>query len=369
MSERDSLGHNEKLQEGADPLNQIYSDVLQFRGSHYDFGYKQGNLLKNSLTVENREKQWKIRKPHFVIEESEVKQALEPFAPRIWDELRGLGDALEWSTSDVLHEFGGYRLAYMPSGCSVYTGTDFMVRNYDYHPKTYEGRFTVFQPSDGGYAVIGPSQRITGRMDGMNEKGLVMGYNFTHRKKPGDGFICSMIGRIVLERSANVEEALDLLERIPHRHSFSYVVFDPSGKSFVVEATPRGVTVREANACTNHFEEMTHENRHHLDDSFARMNTIERQRETIHNGYDAFRLFNDTDKGIFSEQYKQWAGTIHTSLYFPREKMMGFALGGDRDPFVFNFDTWLRGENFVTTRVLGNVNTDLSFLHMDTNVK
>lgn len=350
-------------------MKQIHSDVLQFRGSHYDFGFRQGGLLKNSLTVENREKQWKIRKPHFIIEENTVKQELEAFAPQIWDELRGLGDALGWSMNGVLQEFGGYRLAYKRSGCSIYTGSDFMVRNYDYHPKTYEGRFTVFQPTDGGYAVIGPSQRITGRMDGMNEKGLVMGYNFTHRKKPGDGFICSMIGRIVLERCANVAEALGMLVHIPHRHSFSYVIFDPSGKSFVVEATPREVTVRDGHTCTNHFEEMTHENRHHLDDSLARMNTIEQQRKMTERGYDAFRLFNDTGKGIFSDKYREWAGTIHTSLYFPQERKMGFAIGGDQEPLMFDFAAWMRGEDFATTHVWGRVDTDQPFVHMDTSAK
>ncbi|GAB3042798.1 C45 family autoproteolytic acyltransferase/hydolase [Virgibacillus ainsalahensis] len=349
-------------------MKQIYSDIVQFRGSHYDFGYMQGELLKDSFTVENRKKQWKIRRPRFTISEAEAKQAFLSFAPKIWEELIGFRDALEWKMEDVLLEFGGYRLEYVKSGCSIFTGSDYMIRNYDYNPKTYEGRYTVYQPTDNGYAVIGPSQKITGRMDGMNEKGLVMGYNFMHRKKPGDGFICHMIGRIVLETCANVDEAISLLKEIPHRHSFSYTVLDENEETFVVEATPRGVEVRQSNICTNHFEILKDENRHHLDDSYQRLNVMKQQAGTM-DAYQAFRMLNDTDRGVFSDKYKQWAGTIHTSAYFPKQKKAGFALGGDREPLMFDFEKWLQGDNITAKRILGEVNTEVPFVHMEKNVR
>ncbi|WP_404458118.1 C45 family autoproteolytic acyltransferase/hydolase [Oceanobacillus kapialis] len=350
-------------------MKQIYSDIIQFRGTHYEFGYKQGLELKNSYTLENRKKQWKIRRPRFTLSEEEVKEVILSFAPAIWEELLGLQDALEWKMEDILQEFGGYRLEYTKSGCSIFTGKDYMVRNYDYHPKTYEGRYTIFQPSDQGYAVIGPSQRITGRMDGMNEKGLAMGYNFMHRKKPGDGFICNMIGRILLETCANVEEAISLLKEIPHRHSFSYVLLDKGGETYVVEATPRAVEVRQSNICTNHFDILRDENRHHLDDSYKRFNAIEQQKENIMKPYQAFRMLNDMDKGVFSTKYKQWAGTIHTSVYFPRAGKVWFALGGDREPMIFDFQQWLQGKKIPAKRILGEVDTELPFVHMEKNVR
>lgn len=345
-------------------MKKVYSDVIQFRGSHYDFGFMQGKLLEHSLLVKNRENQWKVRIPRFEINVEETKQMFLRFAPKIWEELLGLKDALKWPMERVLLEFGGFRVNIHPSGCSIYVGKDFLIRNYDYHPKTYDGRFTVFQPTDGGYAVIGPSQKVTGRMDGMNEKGFTMGYNFMNRKRPGDGFICNMIGRFMLELCATAEEAVELLKEIPHRHSFSYVLFDKSCETpFIVETSPRNVIVRRGYTCTNHFEMMQEENRHVLEDSKQRLDVLNRHPGL--SGDEAFRLLNGTDQGVFSKLYASWAGTIHTSAYFPKELTAWFAIGGDREPVVFDFARWLAGEDFPLTKVYGEVDTDLPFVHMD----
>src|SRR5699024_4799242 len=132
---------------------------------------------------------------------------------------------------------GGYYVDYEQSGCSILTGSKYYIRNYDSHPGYYEGRYLIYQPTDTGYATIGPSMQITGRTDGMNEKGLVVGYNFINRVGSENGFVCNMICRIILETCANVQEAIVMLKKIPHRTSFSYVLLDQLGESYVVEAS------------------------------------------------------------------------------------------------------------------------------------
>ncbi|MGO1060644.1 C45 family autoproteolytic acyltransferase/hydrolase [Planococcus sp. FY231025] len=345
-------------------MKPIHSDILQFRGSHYDFGLMQGQLLKESVTLENRRKQWKSKRPRFVVDAAEAQAAFNAYAPKIWEELKGLEDSLELPIEEVLRDFGGYRIDAPPSGCSIVSGDDFLVRNYDFHPQTYEGRFCLFQPDEGA-AVIGPSQRILGRTDGMNEHGLVMGYNFMHRKNPGDGFVCYMIGRIILETCATIEEAAALVKDIPHRGSFSYVVTDRSGETKVMEATPRKVVVREAAACTNHFEIQQHENRNYLKDSHERLAVIEANPDDASEAYRAYRLFNDTERGLFSKLYKSWAGTIHTAVYLPNEQEAWFALGGDQEPTVFNFGEWLKGKRVTIDAIHGELDTAIGLAHTD----
>ncbi|MGN8645714.1 C45 family autoproteolytic acyltransferase/hydrolase [Gracilibacillus sp. HCP3S3_G5_1] len=347
-------------------MKQIYTEVIQFRGPHYQFGYMQGQQLKNSFLVLNRDRQWKVRIPRFIINVKETKSIFQQLGSFIWEELEGLQDALEWPMERVLLEFGGYRLNVQRSGCSIFVGKDYMIRNYDYHPKTYDGRFVVYQPVDHGYASIGVSQRVTGRSDGMNEKGLVLGYTFINRKRPGDGFVCHMVGRLVLELCANISEAVELLKELPHRGSFSYVLFDgESDVATIVETSPRGVEVREGNTCTNHFEIMKKENRYHLDDSNKRLTAMNDKHDTVLTGREAFRMLNDSDQDLFSKQYHNWAGTIHTSAYFPHSLSSWIALGGDKKPAIFDFSEWLTGNDFPVERIEGEVDTDIPFLHME----
>lgn len=347
-------------------MKPVYSDIIQFRGGHYDFGFMQGEALRESPILANREKQWgPKRKYHFSIDEQEVKSAILQFAPGVWEEIEGLCDALQWHMHDAIREFGGYYLEYGKSGCSIFTGEDYMVRNYDNHPASYEGRYVLYQPTDGGYAIAGPSMQITGRIDGINEKGLAMGYNFVNRVRSDSGFICNMIGRLILESCASVSEAVDLLKEIPHRHSFNYVLLDKQGKSYVVEASPRRVEVHHSNACTNHFEKITEENRYRTDESMNRQASMMLQGKNSLDAYQAFQMMNNTNNGVFSSKYGAWAGTLHTSAYFPREMKAWFSLGGDQKPVMLDFQKWLDGEKLRIKQIKGTLDSNSSFVNMD----
>lgn len=342
----------------------VYSDIIQFKGNHYQFGYRQGELLRNSPILKHRNLQKGSRWRNFLVDIDEVRDAFQTFSPAIWEELEGLADALKMPIKDAIREFGGYYYEYGRSGCSIYTEVDFLIRNYDNAPRSYEGRYVIYNPTDAGYATVGPTMQITGRTDGINEKGFAMGYNFVNRVKSDDGFVCNMIGRLLLENCASVEEAKRLIQELPHRHTFSYVLLDKNGYSVVAEVSPRNVRFREANMCTNHFEELTEENRYRTDESMERLNKISSQQSSVQNPYEAYQLLNNLEKGVFSKKYGAWAGTLHTTAYLPREMKAWIALGANRPPLIFDFQKWLDGQPFHATKIKGVLDTDEQFVNV-----
>src|SRR5699024_11890253 len=94
---------------GLNMMTQVYSDVIQYRGTHYEFGYFQGEMLKDSPILPNRKKQWGPRmKRHFIIDTSTFQKTIKAVAPLIWDEICGLADALNMSMGEAVQLFGGY---------------------------------------------------------------------------------------------------------------------------------------------------------------------------------------------------------------------------------------------------------------------
>jgi predicted choloylglycine hydrolase len=344
-------------------MKKVISNIIQFRGSHYEFGQKQGELLLNSPLMQNRIALYEKHKKKFVVDLPLVNALLKNFAPGIQEEIHGLRNTLGLTEEQAFLYFGGYYTAYLTSGCSIVRGSNFLIRNYDNDPFSYDGRLVLYEPTDYGFATIGPSMQVTGRMDGMNEKGLVVGYNFVNTKKSLDGFVCNMIGRILLERCTTIYEAIDLLKELPHKHSFNYVLQDATNNGIVVEASPRKIALKEALACTNHFDILKEENRYRMKDSIAREQVITMAHQQTLTFQRAFQLMNGTENGVFAKKYDAWDGTIHTAGYIPTERKVMFALGGNTTPIAIDFANWLNGKNLALSKIKGYLDASTGFIN------
>lgn len=100
-------------------------------------------------------------------------------------------------------------------------------------------------------------------LDGMNEKGLIVAdlmagdKEETHQKTDKPDLTTTTAIRLLLDRAANVDEAIELLKQydmnssIGAAHHFS--IADKSGKSVVVEYVNGEMLVTETNIVTNHY--------------------------------------------------------------------------------------------------------------------
>ena len=100
-------------------------------------------------------------------------------------------------------------------------------------------------------------------LDGMNEKGLVIAdlmagdKEETHQKTDKPDLTTTTAIRLLLDRAANVDEAVELLKQydmnssIGAAHHFS--IADATGKSVVVEYVNGEMLVAETNIVTNHY--------------------------------------------------------------------------------------------------------------------
>ena len=100
-------------------------------------------------------------------------------------------------------------------------------------------------------------------VDGMNERGLVVAdlmagdKEETHQKTDKPDLTTTTAIRLLLDRAANVDEAVELLKQYDMNSSIGaahhFAVADKSGKSVVVEYVDGEMLVTETNVVTNHY--------------------------------------------------------------------------------------------------------------------
>jgi len=140
------------------------------------------------------------------------------------------------------------------SGCSqgVWTrGGPMLVRNYDYSPHRIEG--SILATRWGGRRVIGMSDCLWGLLDGTNDAGLAVSLAFGGRRVVGRGFGVPLVLRYLLQVCSTVEQAREVLARLPHHLAHTLTLVDPSGLFATAYLSPdRGAVFREVGVATNH---------------------------------------------------------------------------------------------------------------------
>jgi predicted choloylglycine hydrolase len=290
------------------------------------------------------------------------ERAFSQFSPALWAEIRGLADGLGISMEKAVLCFGNNGLRPPIGACSAVMSSGVYGRNYDFKPRHYGARFAVVQAS-GSYASIGSSELLTGRLDGMNERGLVIGLHLVRMSPRYPGLSCVLIVRIILDQCASTAEAVAMLRRIPHAMHYNYSLLDADGVAAVVEAAPGSVAVRTGAwlACTNHFQSpLLRPLNRRAAHSQSRLPPLEDWAARGLSAEDLFTALNRSTSPAFHHGYSRGAGTLHTIIGEPFEKRLLIGIGGDaaaldEDMLDVNLDEWLRGKDLPIAHLAGQL--------------
>jgi hypothetical protein len=204
---------------------------------------------------------------------------------------------------------------------------------------------------------------MTGRLDGMNESGLVIGLHRVRTNPRLPGLSCVALARMVLDQCASTADAIALLRRLPHAMAYNYSLLDACGVAAVVEAVPGSIAVRTGAwlACTNHFQSpLLRSLNRRAAHSQGRLPPLEAWAAASTGAEELFIALNRSTSPAFHHGYRRGAGTLHTIAGEPAKRRLLIGIGGDaaaldEDMLDVELAKWKAGENLPVAYLQGQL--------------
>jgi predicted choloylglycine hydrolase len=209
------------------------------------------------------------------------------------------------------------------SGCSqaVWHGREsLLVRNYDYSPRAFDA--VVLRTQWLGRRVLGVSDCLIGLLDGMNEDGLVVSLTFGGRRVVGLGFGVPIILRYVLETCATLEQAVEVLKRVPCHMAYNVTVMDAAGRFRTIFLSPdREAVITNSAIATNHQHEVEWADHARATASVEReellLNSLKRHPGTARKFIATFQR-----PPLYSLGFDRGFGTLYTAAYRSHKRVL-----------------------------------------------
>jgi predicted choloylglycine hydrolase len=335
--------------------------IVQCRGTPYEVGRAQAQSFAATAKGRAFLRRKTMRFPWWFNVRTE-QRAFAKFSPALWEEITGIADGLGISMEWAVLYFGNNGLRPPIGACSAVMTAGVYGRNYDFKPRYYGARFAVVQ-AKGSYASIGSTEQLTGRLDGMNERGLVIGLHLVKMRPRAPGLSCAMIVRMILDQCQTTAEAVAMLRRLPHAMQYNYSLLDADGVAAVVEAVPGCVAVRTGAwlACTNHFQSpLLRPLNRRAAHSQQRLPPLEAWAAGGLGAEAMFTALNRSTSPAFHHGYLRGAGTLHTIVGEPEKRRLLIGIGGDaaaleEDMLDVDLGEWSRGRDFSVAYLEGRL--------------
>jgi len=335
---------------------------IDLRGKPAEIGRKMGAFFRNDPVREGQLRDI-LRFRRFQPGDPErVSELLRHHFPHLLPEIAALADEIGMDES-VLLGIAGAR--FQIGGCSILalsSPVPRLIRNYDWTPTLSENLIVSIGSAPGRLASIGIGEGFFGRLSGINEAGVVVAIAAVpSTKEYGEvrGLAMPVLVRGVLDRARNTEEAIRLLQTIPHSSTYNYGIVDAAGRTAIVETTPEEVTVRRGKrngflATTNHFQSLS--NKKHqvrvFKNSLKRLERLEglHASNPRNDARKLFAFFGNSETGIAMHHYSGIFGTLWTVMYEPKSRSMRIRAGTDGATGIYTVGSFRFRELNATLR-------------------
>ncbi|MBE9916860.1 choloylglycine hydrolase [Paenibacillus donghaensis] len=337
-------------------------DIHVTEGSHYEVGKQRAITFKESYPDDIAYFISPMEGRDYISAAQAHKRMMmiDSICPGFVDEVQGFADELNVEAEKIICYANSYhdsphccQFAVLPENTS--DGHFYVGRSYEYFVR--DERSLCITRVTGKPKHMGFSLQNAGRMDGMNEYGLVVSMSSTAYLKPigGDGCEFWVAIRALLDRCKDVYEAKCLLEEMPICTNVNIMVADAGNQASLFEVASfspnhKRMAVRKPvgglMAATNHYvsPEMKEFDEHHFWNSEIRYssvwNSLLRESPDMDEEKVKTLLSAPYPYGPCCHYYSSGMGTLRSMVFDITDKSLKVSFGPpDMNPWhAFDFD-------------------------------
>ncbi|MCS7227539.1 MAG: C45 family peptidase [Endomicrobia bacterium] len=257
-------------------------NFLKVKGTYYEMGFQQGVFfkqdIKSSFSRLIQSNAIKIIKPKLIpnflfaklVKRVVYKKWAKPInllLPEYSQRIKGISDGAETDISElyviqsieIMADDVSYFLAkkYITPlyGCSsicvlqnmLYSPQMVIGKNFDYLSEFKNDHIVrISHPVNGYKSIEITYKQIAGAHDGINEKGLVVLYNYgLSIEKTQTRIPITILVQQLLERCANIDEAITFIKAFRYPNGAIITLADTTNRAVCVELTPEHIGFRE----------------------------------------------------------------------------------------------------------------------------
>lgn len=289
----------------------------------------------------------------------DINGIYEEFCPELIEEISGFAEALDVPIENLRY----YDYTWLIPRCSQFAilpskGVEqklLVARNYDFSYRLDDMRLCKTSIKN-NYAHLGFSTLLFGRIDGINEKGLVItmssaGFpvgNFPSMRPPQiKGLQFWAVIRMILDKCKNIDETIKLVENIPLAYNANFIVADESGSMALIETYDGVVKYKKIDSlnkenylsATNHvvLPGLIHHDSTKMHNSNVRFDLIKLKLEQnkLISKEEIKKILSDPyPNGLCCHFYAEFFGTMNSAIFDPIERKVDICFGpGDSNPW------------------------------------